>query len=157
MPIGARQYLIFGAGYDTFAYRQPACANEIQIFEIDHPVTAKDKKMRLKNSNITIPDNVQYISADFMKQQWQTALTQNIKFNKNQISFYSILGVTYYLSVQTFIDLISTLSTLLPIGSSVVFDYPDENSYSDKAGERAKKQAMLAGGGKRKNACKLFS
>ena len=113
--------------------------------------------MRLKNSNITIPDNVQYISADFMKQQWQTALTQNIKFNKNQISFYSILGVTYYLSVQTFIDLISTLSTLLPIGSSVVFDYPDENSYSDKAGERAKKQAMLAGGGKRKNACKLFS
>lgn len=150
VSIGAKQYLIFGAGYDTFAYRQPVWANEIQIFEIDHPSTANDKKMRLKNSNITIPDNVQYITADFMKQQWQMALTQNIKFNKNRISFRSILGVTYYLSVQTFVDLISAFGTLLPVGSSVVFDYPDENSCSDKTGERAKKQTMLAGAAKEK-------
>ena len=150
VSIGAKQYLIFGAGYDTFAYRQPVWANEIQIFEIDHPSTANDKKMRLKNSNITIPDNVQYITADFMKQQWQMALTQNIKFNKNRISFCSILGVTYYLSVQTFVDLISAFGTLLPVGSSVVFDYPDENSCSDKAGERVKKQTMLAGAAKEK-------
>lgn len=144
VSIGARQYLIFGAGYDTFAYRQPTWANEIQIFEIDHPATAKDKRTRLENSNITIPDNVQYITADFTQQQWQTALTQNIKFNKNQISFCSVLGVAYYLSVQTFVDLISAFSTFLPIGSSVVFDYPDENSYTDKAGKRAKKLTMLA-------------
>lgn len=144
VSIGARQYLIFGAGYDTFAYRQPAWANEIQIFEIDHPATAEDKRARLENSNITISDNVHYIAADFMKQQWQTALIQNIKFNENQISFCSVLGVAYYLSVQTFVDLVSVFSTLLPIGSSVVFDYPDENSYTGKAGERPKKQAVLA-------------
>lgn len=141
---GARQYLILGAGYDSFAYRQPAWAKEIQIFEIDHPATAKDKRAKLEKAKLTIPDNVQYITADFMKQEWQTALTQNIKFNKNQISFCSILGVVYYLSVQTFVDLISGLSALLPVGSSIVFDYPDENTYTDKGGERAKKQAMLA-------------
>ncbi len=143
VSIGAKQYLILGAGYDSFAYRQPVWANEIQIFEIDHPATAKDKKTKLENSKIAIPDNVQYVAADFTQQQWQMSLTQNIKFDKNQISFCSILGVVYYLPVQTFVDLISALSNLLPIGSSVVFDYPDENSYTDKAGERAKKQAML--------------
>lgn len=145
ISIGARQYLIFGAGYDTFAYRQPSWADKLQIFEIDHPATAKDKRMRLDNAKIVIPDNAHYILADFAKEQWQTALTQNIMFDGNQISFCSILGVAYYLSRQMFERLISALSSILSKGSAIVLDYPDENSYTEKAGERAKKQALLAG------------
>lgn len=149
VTMGARQYLIFGAGYDTFAYRQPAWVGKLQIYEIDHPATAKDKRMRLEKAGIIIPNNIHFIIADFTKEHWETALTQNSTFN-DQISFCSILGVSYYLSQQTFEDLIHVLSSVLPKGSSIVFDYPDENSYTEKAGGRGKKQAMLAAAAKEK-------
>ena len=146
VSVGTAQYLILGAGYDTFSYRQPGWAAKLQIFELDHPATARDKKMRLDAAKLAVKDNVHYIAADFTKEQWWKALTQNSAFSEDKISFCSILGVVYYLSRQTFERLISTLGSLLPKGSSIVFDYPDEYSYTDKAGERAKKQAMLAGG-----------
>lgn len=142
---GASQYLIFAAGYDTFAYRQPAWAREIQIFEIDHPATAADKRERLKNAGLVIPNNVHYIEADFTKELWQSALTNHESFDNSKISFSSMLGLAYYLSVEAFAALISAVGTMSPKGSSIVFDYPDENSHTDKAGERAKKQSMLAG------------
>ncbi len=53
--IGARQYLIFAAGYDTFAYRQPKWAEKIQIFEIDHPLTADDKQNRRPRVRSLLP------------------------------------------------------------------------------------------------------
>lgn len=143
--IGARQYLIMGAGYDTFAYRQPSWAKKLQIFELDHPDIAKDKKSRLDAAKITIPENVHYIAADFTAKQWWKALTQEAAFSSDRMSFCSILGVVYYLSKQVFEELLSALGSLLSKGSSIIFDYPDENSYTNKAGERAKKQAMLAG------------
>ena len=145
VSIGAKQYLILGAGYDTFAYRQPGWAETLEIFLIDHPATAHDKKLRLEMASIPKPKNVHDISADFKSKQWWTELAENIAFSRGKVSFCSILGVSYYLSKQTFTDLISTVSSLLEKGSTIVFDYPDENSYTSKAGARAKKQRMLAG------------
>lgn len=145
VKIGARQYLIFGAGYDTFAYRQPSWANALEIFEIDHPATAYDKQMRLKNAKCVIPGNVHYIEADFTEDSWHEKLLNHKTFDCNKISCGTILGVAYYLSKQTFETLISVISSILPKGSSIIFDYPDENSYTEKAGQRAKKQSMLAG------------
>lgn len=141
---GASQYLILGAGYDTFAYRQPYRGNKLQIFEIDHPAAAQDKRMRLDTAKIKIPDNVHYIEADFTSAYWRAALTNCDAFDCDQISFCSILGVIYYLAKQDFEKLLSVLETILPDGSAVIFDYPDENSYTEKAGERAKKQVMMA-------------
>ncbi len=145
VSIGTTQYLIMGAGYDTFAYRQPDWAEILQIFEVDHSTTGNDKKIRLDVGKIAIPENVHYVATDFTEEQWWNTLTENIAFNSDKNSFCSILGVAYYLSKQAFEKLLSALSSLLSKGSSVIFDYPDENSYTDKAGERAKKQAMLAG------------
>lgn len=148
--IGAKQYLIFGAGYDTFAYRQPLWANGLNIFEIDHPATAKDKQERLKQAGINIPDNTYFIEGDFTKNDWQEALLKNQAFDSTQISVCSILGVSYYLSKECFESLISVISHIMPKGSAIIFDYPDENSYTDQAGERSKKQAMLASEAKEK-------
>ena len=145
VQIGAKQYLILGAGYDTFAYRQPTWGSNLEIFEIDHPATSNDKRVRLKNAKLMIPDNVHYIKADFMEEAWPKALLADRTFNCNKISCSSILGVAYYLSKRTFEALISAISEISPKGSSIIFDYPDENSYTEKAGERAKKQSMLAG------------
>lgn len=144
VSIGATQYVILGAGYDTFAYRQPDWANELQIFEIDHQSTANDKKIRLENANIEVPHNVHFISNDFTKNSLNISLTQNNIFDKNKLTFCSILGVLYYLSKETFENLLFELSLVLQDGSSIVFDYPYEDNYTERAGERAKKQALLA-------------
>lgn len=144
VSIGARQYLILGAGYDTFAFRQPDWAKGVEIFEIDHPATAQDKKKRLEAAGIEIPQNFHTIAADFTQQQWQTALHRHPAFQREQVSFCSLLGLVYYLSKETFLSMLRACSEILPEGSSIVFDYPDQSSFSDEAGERAKKQVMLA-------------
>ena len=144
--IGAEQYLIFGAGYDTFAYRQPKWAEDLEIFEIDHPATAADKRERLNNAGIELPKNVHYAEADFTAPDWQKVLLEDPAFDKSRISCCAVLGVSYYLSKDAFDALVSAIGGMVPEGSSIVFDYPDEDSYTERAGERAKKQAMLAGG-----------
>jgi methyltransferase (TIGR00027 family) len=141
---GAKQYLIFAAGYDTFAYRQPDWASKIKIFEIDHPVTSADKQKRIKSVAAKKPANLHYVSADFRENNWQSNLLACIEFDKSKISFCSLLGISYYLSKRVFAETVNTISGFIPKGSNIVFDYNDENTYTDKAGERAKKQAAMA-------------
>ncbi|MGN0968053.1 MAG: class I SAM-dependent methyltransferase [Oscillospiraceae bacterium] len=144
VAIGARQYLILGAGYDTFAYRRPAWAQELPVFEIDQADTAEDKIRRLQRAGIAVPDHVQYIHADLAWPQWQASLLDTPAFDRKKISFCSLLGLIYYLSVNTFGALIDALASIMPKGSSLVFDYPDENSFTEHAGTGTQKQAQLA-------------
>ncbi|KWX69604.1 class I SAM-dependent methyltransferase [Paenibacillus jilunlii] len=141
---GARQYLIFAAGYDTFAYRQPEWATKLQIFEFDHPATADDKHRRVLALNPAKPSNLHYISLDFSEQDWERRLLDYHAFDPSVISFSSFLGITYYLSKDVFKHFLSTLTKLLPSGSSIVFDYPDEHTFTPYAEERTQKQVMLA-------------
>lgn len=140
----AKQYLIFAAGYDSFVYRQPKWAKEIEIFEIDHPITSSDKMERLKKAYIEIPYNVNYVVADFTQQKWLEVLTENEKFDSNKISFCSLLGLSYYISKTDFESLIKAIGEVIPKSSSLVFDYPDNMTYTNKVAERTKKQVMLA-------------
>jgi len=142
--LGARQYLIFAAGYDTFAYRQQMWATNLQIFEIDHPYTAADKSIRVSGIGINAPTNLHCVSADFRETNWQNHILSCPAFNPNLISFSSLLGISYYLPKDVFKHLLSTITSLLPRGSSIVFDYPDEHTFTPLAGERTQKQVMLA-------------
>ncbi len=142
--LGARQYLILGAGYDSFAYRQPDWARTLQIFELDHPISAADKRRRLMAAGLTVENNVHHIAADFTRAQWQAPLIRSEAFHSGRVSFCSMLGLSYYLSEQTFEQLLDTLARLLCKGSALVFDYPDEQSDTPKAGARTQKQRMLA-------------
>lgn len=144
VQIGARQYLILGAGYDTFACRRPQWAQALEIFEIDHPATSADKRRRLKRAGITVPASVHYAQADFNDAAWPRALLDQPSFDCRKISFCALLGVTYYLSKKTFEAVLSAAAPMLPAGSTLVFDYPDERSSTKNAGTRAKKQIQLA-------------
>lgn len=142
--LGARQYLIFAAGYDTFAYRQPAWAAPLQIFEIDHPATAADKHRRISDLPIAMPANLHFITADFREQDWRSRVLDCPAFDPSRISFCSLLGISYYLTKEVFRQLLTGVASMLPRGSSIVFDYPDELTFTEQAGERAKKQVMMA-------------
>lgn len=145
VKIGAGQYLIFAAGYDTFAYRQPAWAANLQIFELDRPATGADKQMRIQSVIAEKPSNLHYISADFTEKTWEGNLIECPQFERGKISFCSLLGISYYLTRQNFVHVINAISNNVPKGSSIIFDYPDEDTYTSKAGERVKKQLALAG------------
>ena len=145
-----KQYLIFAAGYDSFAYRQPEWAKELEIFEIDHPVTASDKMERLKRAQIEIPCNLNYVAADFTQEKWIESLTKNERFDSTKISFCSLLGLSYYLSKADFENMIKIIGEIIPKGSPLVFEYPDDETYAKKAAERTKKQVILANGAKEK-------
>ena len=138
--IGARQYILLGAGYDTFACRQPAWAKTLRIFEVDHPATNADKQRRLEQAGLVSPDNVRYVPANLALPNWQDALLRCPGFSSEAISFCSLLGLVYYIPRQAFDTLLAALETLFPEGSSLVFDYPVRQT----AGSRARKQAQLA-------------
>ena len=138
--IGARQYVLLGAGCDTFACRQPAWAKTLRIFEVDHPATAADKQRRLEQAGLVPPDNVRYVPADLAQPHWQDALLRCPGFSSEAISFCSLLGLVHYLPRQAFDALLAALPKLFPEGSSLVFDYPVRQT----AGSRDQKQAQLA-------------
>ncbi|OAB40248.1 class I SAM-dependent methyltransferase [Paenibacillus antarcticus] len=144
VTLSARQYLIFAAGYDTFAYRQSNWATDLQIFEIDHPATAVDKRRRVSALHLGVPANLHCITADLTEPNWLSSVLACPAFDPSVISFSSLLGISYYLPKDVFKNLLSVIASLLPSGSSIVFDYPDEHTFTSQAGERAQRQVMMA-------------
>jgi len=65
---GMTQYVIMGAGYDSFALRRRDLSDAIRIFELDHPATQKAKKARLSELNVELPKNLELIPIDFEKE-----------------------------------------------------------------------------------------
>ena len=125
---GTKQYVILGAGLDTFAFREPEFLSKHRVFEIDHPLTQADKKERIARAGWTIPDNLAFVPVDFTKDSLAQRLIA-AGFDPSAKSFFSWLGVTYYLSAEAIDTMLSALSGLCADGSTLVFDYPDENFF----------------------------
>ncbi|AHA06483.1 hypothetical protein IEC_02339 [Bacillus toyonensis] len=130
ITLGAKQYVILGAGLDTFSFRHRELENKIEIFEVDHPSTQAFKKIRVKEAEFEIPNNLHFVSMDFTK-GFSYEQLRNEGF-ENKKTFFSLLGVTYYLTKEELSSLIECLFDLVPAGSSIVFDYPDENLFIEK-------------------------
>lgn len=113
-----------GAGLDTFSFRNTN--KRIQIFELDHPNTHHFKVNRIKQLGWLIPNNVHYISIDFEKQNMMEELIK-VGFQPDKKTFFAILGVTYYLELESFAKIIQDMSQLTKKESIVVLDYPDRD------------------------------
>ncbi|MED1557054.1 class I SAM-dependent methyltransferase [Bacillus paramycoides] len=130
VTLGAKQYVILGAGLDTFSFRHRELENSIEIFEVDHPSTQEFKKQRVKEAELEVPNNLHFVLMDFTKGFSKQELVNEGFENKK--TFFSLLGVTYYLTKEELSSLIDCLFTMVPAGSSIVFDYPDENLFTEK-------------------------
>ena len=118
---GKVQYVICGAGSDTFAFRND---NEsIEVFEIDHPDTQRYKLEKIRRLEWNIRKNVHYVPVDFEKERMCDKLLES-GFEPNVKTFFSIMGVTYYLTLDVFTDTIKQMAELSALGSRLVFDYP---------------------------------
>ncbi|WJE18255.1 class I SAM-dependent methyltransferase [Bacillus cereus] len=157
MVLGAKQYVILGAGLDTFSFRHRELENNIEIFEVDHPSTQQFKKERIKEAELEVPNNLHFVSMDFTKDFSKQELINEGFENKK--TFFSLLGVTYYLMKEELSSLIEYLFEMVPVGSSIVFDYPDENLFTEKGlSNRVEKMVKMASvGGEPMTACYSYT
>lgn len=135
---GVRQYVILGAGIDTFAFRRPDLLEHIDIFEIDHPATQAFKRERLADLGWEIPRQLHFLPVDFSKESFMEALDRS-PFERSKPTFFSWLGVTVYLTREVVFDTLRAISGFACSGSPVVFDYYDADAFDpEKATERVR-------------------
>jgi len=117
---GIRQYVILGAGLDTFAYRNPYPDGMLRVFEVDHPATQAWKRTRLAEAGIPIPPDLTFASVDFETQTLAEGL-RRAGHDAGEPTFFSWLGVTPYLTVETVFATLRFIASAA--GSRIVFDY----------------------------------
>ena len=142
---GTEQYVILGAGLDTFAFRETEFLWKHKVFEVDHPLTQADKLKRIARAGWTIPPALTFVPVDFARDSLAERLTAS-GFDPSAKTFFSWLGVTYYLSAETMDKTLAELSTLCADGSTLVFDHPDENFF-DAPERRVQNTVMMAKAG----------
>jgi len=118
---GVGQYVILGAGLDTFAYRNPLPGDGLRVFEVDHPAMQEWKRRRLHVMDIAIPPHCTFAPVDFEAQTLADGLRQ-AGFDAGQPALFSWLGVTMYLTADA-IEATLRFVASLPVGSGIVFDY----------------------------------
>jgi methyltransferase (TIGR00027 family) len=117
---GIRQIVILGAGLDTFALRSPHSAQQVLIYEVDHPATQAWKRQRLAEAQLAPPPCLVFVPVDFEQDNLGEALV-GAGFQQNSPAFFAWLGVVTYLTQDA---IVSTLDYIASIqNSEVVFDY----------------------------------
>jgi len=140
---GVRQYVVLGAGLDTFAYRSAAKYPDVAFFEVDHPATQTWKRKRLAEEGISIPHRVTYAPVDFERETLRDGLAL-AHFDFSEPAFFAWLGVVPYLTRDAVIDTLKLVATM-KAGSEIVFDYPElrKGSEPDGIDELAQRVAAI--------------
>lgn len=123
-------------------------AQGIRFFNPDFNGNEKEALQWIVDHQIygTPPENLTYVPFDLQDTHIGDTLLSQTHYDRSSFSFWSLLGITYYLSKEHFENLIKGISNTVCVGSTIVFDYPDQDTYTEKAGPRAKKQTQMAGG-----------
>ncbi len=136
---GVSQYVILGAGLDTFAYRNGH--PELRVFEVDHPATQDWKREQLQAADISIPQSVTFVPVNFEQQTLADGLGR-CGFDAGATAFFSWLGVTPYLTHEACMATLSFIARM-PAGSGVVFDFAIDPTLLN-AGQREALDALSA-------------
>lgn len=141
---GTRQYIILGAGLDTFAYRNPY-GSALRVFEVDHPSAQAWKRARLREQGIDLPRSLTLVPVDFEKHALAARLRQ-AGFRHTAPCFVSWLGVTMYLTRDAVMQTLRFVARSCVRGSEIVFDFslPDDALAETERVSRAQRAARVA-------------
>lgn len=115
---GLTQYVILGAGLDSFAYRTKSA---VRVFEVDHPATQQWKRGQLAAARIAVPDTVSFVAMDFERDQLVGCLAQ-AGFDPSRPALVSWLGVTMYLTGAAISQTLAEISGFAP-STQLITDY----------------------------------
>jgi methyltransferase (TIGR00027 family) len=121
---GVTQYVLLGAGLDTFSHRNPY--PQLRVFEVDHPATQQWKRELLGTSNLPTPANLTYAPVNFECQSLPEELL-SVGFNPAIPTFFAWLGVVPYLTLEAFRSTVAFIAAQ-PAGTGVVLDYSQPRS-----------------------------
>jgi len=123
---GIGQYVILGAGLDTFAQRRPDIASKMQLFEIDQADTINWKADRLVDLGFGIPDYLHFVPVNFETSSWHEELIK-AGFDKNKPAVVVCTGVTLYLTKEAIVSTLNQMATFVS-GSvlAMTFNLPIE-------------------------------
>lgn len=127
---GVSQYVILGAGLDSFAYRSD---DGIRVFEVDHPATQRWKRNLLAAAGIAVPDTVSMVPVDFETDSLVDQLTRH-GFDPSRPSVISWLGVTLYLTEAAIGRTLAVIGCFAP-GTDIVLDYMLPEDLRDADGQ----------------------
>ena len=119
---GVQQYVILGAGLDTFALRHRQLAHRLRIYEVDHPASQEMKRERLGRVGGSLPSNLRFVPVDFETDRLDDALIR-AGFDREAPAFFSWLGVTVYLTKEAVTDTLGQIAAVAAPGSRIVLDY----------------------------------
>lgn len=140
---GITQYVILGAGLDTFAQRLPEIASRLQVFEIDQPGTQAWKRQRLLELGFGIPAWLHLVSVDFEENEswWEKLIVAG--FDASQPAVVAATGVSMYLTEDANKDMLYQIARFAP-GSTLAMTFMLSLELID-AEERQKLQAVFEG------------
>jgi len=118
---GIKQYVLLGAGLDSFAQRNTAISTHVDIYEIDRPDTLAWKEEKLIEHGFKIHDNHHFVPVDFENSSWWDQLI-DMGFQVNVPTFVSCTGVTLYLTKEAIIDTLKKM-ILLASGSTIAIAF----------------------------------
>jgi methyltransferase (TIGR00027 family) len=129
---GIGQYVILGAGLDSFAYRSPS-VDQLRVFEVDHPATQAWKRERLAAAPVAVSTAVTFVPVDFSVDALSDRLADG-GFDRSKPAFVSWLGVTQYLTAEA---LEATLEVIggFARGSELVIQYLVPAEMRDDGGQ----------------------
>jgi methyltransferase (TIGR00027 family) len=119
---GLGQYVILGAGLDTFALRSRGRADGLRIYEVDHPASQEMKRRGLERIAGGVPSNLNLVPVDFETDRLDEALIA-AGFDPEAPAFFSWLGVTYYLTEEAIGATVEQIAAVSAAGSRLVVDY----------------------------------
>ncbi|MBV8360431.1 MAG: class I SAM-dependent methyltransferase [Deltaproteobacteria bacterium] len=131
---GVSQYVILGAGLDSFAYRRSDVSTALRVFEVDHPATQAWKLNRLKEAGIDLPPNLILVAIDFEKQSLIDRLRMN-GYRTDAPGLFSWLGVTVYLTHDAIFGTLRTIATLAA-GTEIIFQFTVPKELVDEETQR---------------------
>jgi methyltransferase (TIGR00027 family) len=119
---GVGQYVLLGAGLDTFAQRRPDLADRLRVFEVDRPEPQAWKRRRLAELGLGVPDRPHFVPVDFEAagSWWDRLAAAGIDTVRPAV--VASAGVSMYLTKEANAATLRTLASLAP-GSTVVMTF----------------------------------
>ena len=141
---GITQYVIIGAGMDSFALRRPDLMQHLQVFEIDLPEMQALKRKRLRRMRVEWP-GLHFVAADLGKVPVMKALAGS-SFDPGRRAFLSLLGVTYYLPTDVIAATARSIAEGVAPGSRFVIDHmlDDASALPEHRDKRTALRAYVA-------------
>jgi len=140
---GVSQYVLLGAGMDSFALRRPDLAESVAIFEIDHPATQQLKKKRLAEIGVSLPKSHFFLPVDLEQESLAKALSK-ASFSAEVPAFFSWLGTIVYLEKSAVLQTLGDVASCAAKGSRIVFTYCNPESLEGRSSSETFRRLLRA-------------